>query len=327
MATKDVTLYYFPCSYYSMRVLLALYEKNIQFKERIINLIAGEQNESWFLKINRNGEIPVLELNGEYISESDLIVDVIDHTFPSGSPLVPNLETKIGQEVREFRMLLDNVDISTIMFGVLANRKFCVNELPPSEMVSLDRKGIERYFESCESTLEQKKQSCSPDEVPVFERKLEKIRNKSEAVCNESVISERLDDLERVFDQVEERLEQSKRDAGESQEYWLVGRNFTAADITAIVLMYKLHVIAIAARYFSSEKRTIVHEYYNRLMQRPSVQTSIATDNSATSYLQKQMLKSFGKKALKVAVIVGLVAICFAGFREYSKIHRGLGKV
>jgi hypothetical protein len=40
---------------------------------------------------------------------------------------------------------------------------------------------------------------------------LEKIRNKSEAVCNESVISERLDDLERVFDQVEERLEQSKR--------------------------------------------------------------------------------------------------------------------
>jgi glutathione S-transferase len=66
-------------------VLLALYEKNIQFKERIINLIAGEQNESWFLKINRNGEIPVLELNGEYISESDLIVDVIDHTFPSGT--------------------------------------------------------------------------------------------------------------------------------------------------------------------------------------------------------------------------------------------------
>lgn len=67
-----------------MQVLLALYEKNAAFKEHIVNMFTGEQNEEWFLKLNQNGEVPVLEIGGEYIAESEDIINVIDSTFTSG---------------------------------------------------------------------------------------------------------------------------------------------------------------------------------------------------------------------------------------------------
>lgn len=115
-------------------------------------------------------------------------------------------------------------------------------------------------------------------------------------------------------------------EAEETEEYWLVGRSFTAADITATVLMLNLRQIAIAARFFSAEKRPIVYEYYNRLFLRPSVQKMVAVNDSTQSYVIKQVAKSYCKKALKVGVIIGLVAICFVGYKEYSRIHKGLTK-
>ena len=75
--------FYLPL-YIIFQVLIALYENGVPFKERIVNLMNGEQNESWFLKMNRNGEVPVLELNGECIAESEVIIDVIDHISTSG---------------------------------------------------------------------------------------------------------------------------------------------------------------------------------------------------------------------------------------------------
>ncbi|XP_045191361.2 ganglioside-induced differentiation-associated protein 1-like isoform X2 [Mercenaria mercenaria] len=286
MAAKDVTLYYFPSSYFSLKALLALYEKNIPFKKRIVNMFASEQNENWYLKMNRNGEVPVLELDGEYIAESEVIIDVIDHTFTSGSILVPDLETKRGQEVREFRMLLDNIPIGIVTFGVLANRQFCIEDIT-SPLFGFDRKRT--------------------------------------GEC-ESEVAKALDELEQDFDKLAARLEQSKRDAEDAQEYWLIGTSFTAADITATILMFRLRLIGVAPRYLSSEKRPIVHEYYNRIMKRPSIQEIVDINNSTSSYVYKQTVKFYGKKALKIGLVLGLVAIGYAGYREYSKIHRGLAK-
>ncbi|XP_045191510.2 ganglioside-induced differentiation-associated protein 1-like isoform X2 [Mercenaria mercenaria] len=81
---KSVTLYYFPGSYYSLKVLHALYEKDVSFKEKHIFIVLGEQNEEWYLKKNNMGEVPCLEIDGKCTSESEAIIDVIDQTFHSG---------------------------------------------------------------------------------------------------------------------------------------------------------------------------------------------------------------------------------------------------
>lgn len=326
MESKDITLYYFPTSYYSLKVLLALYEKGIPFKERIVNTRAGEQNEEWFLKMNHNGEVPTIEFGEEYISESEVIIDVIDHTFTSGPTLEPDLETSLGQEVRDFRMMLDNVNVPLITLGVLANRKFCVENITSPILTNYDRKRAEQFYDSSYNKLLKKRKSCSPELRPAIDRKLEKWREQLASFCNESKVAECLDDLEQVFDKLDSRLAQSKQEAGESKEHWLFGGNFTAADITATMLMYRLKLIGMAPRYFSATTRPAVLEYYTSLMNRPAAQKMVAVSNSVSSYLYRQTLKSFGKKALKIGVVIGLVALGYAGYKEYSNIQKGLAK-
>ena len=69
---------------YFFQVFLTLYEKDIPFAEHVINIQSGEQNQNWYLAINKNGEVPVLKLDDRYIAESETIIDVIDETFTSG---------------------------------------------------------------------------------------------------------------------------------------------------------------------------------------------------------------------------------------------------
>lgn len=39
--------------------------------------------------MNQHGEVPMLELGGEHITESEVIIDVVDHTFTTGVEFTP----------------------------------------------------------------------------------------------------------------------------------------------------------------------------------------------------------------------------------------------
>jgi len=65
--------------------LLALNEKNGNFKERIVDIHGGDQYSEWFLRINKTGEVPVLQIGDQYLSESEDIIDLVDKTFPTGN--------------------------------------------------------------------------------------------------------------------------------------------------------------------------------------------------------------------------------------------------
>ena len=49
--------------------------------------------------------------------------------FIAENPLVPDLGTKLGQDVDTFRKLLDGVNIEMISFGVIKNQSLCTNDL------------------------------------------------------------------------------------------------------------------------------------------------------------------------------------------------------
>ena len=57
---------------------MALEEKDLEFKRTIVNITKGEQNQSWFLRINPAGEVPALQIGESFISESDIIVETLD---------------------------------------------------------------------------------------------------------------------------------------------------------------------------------------------------------------------------------------------------------
>lgn len=66
----------------SMKVLLCLMEKQLPFKSHYVNLLLFEQHEPAFLKINPNGQVPVLVHDGVAIDQSTTINEYLEDVFP-----------------------------------------------------------------------------------------------------------------------------------------------------------------------------------------------------------------------------------------------------
>lgn len=64
---------------------MALHEKRLNFETSIVNIMKGAQYESWFLKINPRGEVPVLQDDAKIIPDSNRIIDYLEDNFSNGS--------------------------------------------------------------------------------------------------------------------------------------------------------------------------------------------------------------------------------------------------
>ena len=89
----------------SLKVLLCLKEKGIAFRSHAINLQAFEQHEDWFLKINPDGQVPVLVHDGTVITESTVINEYLDDVVPE-----PPLRPSNPIEAARMRQLTKYVD-------------------------------------------------------------------------------------------------------------------------------------------------------------------------------------------------------------------------
>jgi len=83
-------LYHFEPAANSMKPLLCLSEKGVEFTSRQLNLDGKRwvQYSDAFLKINPDGQVPVLVHDGRVITESTVINEYIEDVFPE-NPLRP----------------------------------------------------------------------------------------------------------------------------------------------------------------------------------------------------------------------------------------------
>lgn len=72
------------------RVRIALNIKNINYEKINIHLVnhGGEHHSPEYRKVNPQGLVPSLEVNGQVISQSLAIINYLDETYPS-PPLLP----------------------------------------------------------------------------------------------------------------------------------------------------------------------------------------------------------------------------------------------
>ena len=83
-------MYGFWRSLAAYRVRVALKLKNVSFTEEPVNLLAGEQHDPAYLKINPQGAVPALMLDdGTVLSQSMAIMEYLDETYPAPFPLLP----------------------------------------------------------------------------------------------------------------------------------------------------------------------------------------------------------------------------------------------
>jgi glutathione S-transferase len=77
-----IELYHFGFSTCSQKVRLVLAEKGLEFVSHEINLMAGEQHDPAYVKLNPKHVVPTLVRDGQAILESSLIVKYLDDAFP-----------------------------------------------------------------------------------------------------------------------------------------------------------------------------------------------------------------------------------------------------
>jgi glutathione S-transferase len=86
----SLTLYYHPLSSFCWKTLIALYEADIAFTPRVVNL-GDPADRAAFAAVWPLAKFPVLRDDGcgETVPESSLIIDYLARTQPSAAALVP----------------------------------------------------------------------------------------------------------------------------------------------------------------------------------------------------------------------------------------------
>ena len=85
-----LTLYYHPLSSFCWKALIALYEADLAFEPRMVNL-GDPADRAAFQAVWPLAKFPVLrdEARGQTVPESTIIIDYLARTYPSAASLVP----------------------------------------------------------------------------------------------------------------------------------------------------------------------------------------------------------------------------------------------
>ncbi|XP_071084390.1 ganglioside-induced differentiation-associated protein 1-like [Haliotis cracherodii] len=252
------TLYMSGTSYYAQKVMMALFEKNEPFVEKLVNQRIDDNYESWFMKLNPLGKVPIMEDRGKIIPESDDIIDYLDKESPQAPRLVPDPSSDLGREVAHFRKLL-NVSVGIILHGLAYNPN-----LSPDYTAMKTREELDEMIAGKIAKLE-KLASEHPDLRDAYLAKIPPLQKRKEMCSNPEVVQKELDDLQTTLEEVEAKLVK-----GSPGETWLLCSDLTAADISLAVLLRRLSLSGLASVYFSPTQRPALHKYWLRLQTLPA---------------------------------------------------------
>ncbi|KAK3085834.1 hypothetical protein FSP39_009373 [Pinctada imbricata] len=294
-----------------LQAVLALLEKEVSFKKRITNIHStnGDQNEPWFMRMNPNGTVPVLKDGDKIVCESDDIIDYIDRHYHSGFTLVPDKFSDAGKEVARLRDVFNNVQYEIITFGVIRNPELSVTgpKIPVSPAAM--KKRIEMMLTSQTAYIKSMSER-HPDLRDSYRAKLEAKTSRIQKTTDVDQIREAMKKCKVVFDDVEQLLGNLKKKYG-IPDVWLVGPRFTAADVTFTILLHRLELLGLESRYFPQDKRPHIHDYYQRLLERKSLQEVLKEEKRIMVIMMSTMLK---RKLPYVAAVVAIGVAIGAAF-------------
>jgi glutathione S-transferase len=234
-----LTLYNFPQSTCSQKVRLSLWEKGLEFEDRIVDHKTREHLKPAYLALNPNGVVPTLVHDGAVIIDSSVICEYLDEVFPETSL---SMSDPVGRaHMRKWLRYFEEVPT------------------PAIRVPSFNQYLVKRYAAMTDDEYDR-----MAEDHPIrkhFYRRLGK-SNFSDAETDEA-----LDRLQQTVDRVEAALSADDRP-------WLMGDRLTIADICLLPTIdraadlglsrmwesFHPHVVAWYARY--QEREAYARTYY-----------------------------------------------------------------
>ncbi len=218
---------------------MVLAEKNLDWNDQIIDLLAGEHLDEKFRKINPRAEVPVLESESNILVDSALINEYLEECFPE-VPLLP--QNPIARyKARHWSSWIDkNLHIASgiITYAILA-RPLILKQ--PTET-------IEYLLHSL------------PDATTRSWR-----RNVLDHGLQALEVKEAITQHRKFFNRLESSLTKAHA--------WLSGCEFSLADITALPYIMRAEHVGLGD-LISFEEYPNTRSWYMRMQTRPSMQAA-----------------------------------------------------
>jgi glutathione S-transferase len=235
-----LTLYHNAISTCSQKVRLTLAEKEIEFDSKPIDLLAGQQHDPDYVKLNPKHVVPTLVDDGKVILDSTVIVEYLDACKAENS-LIP--ADPYGQA--RMRLWMKRVDdelhgkTTGVFTHAILTRKVLGNR---------SEEELEAYFAGI------------PDSS---ERDLRRILF-SEGINAPQFVGA-VERMSKFLDDMEATLSESK---------WLVGNLYTLADVSVIPYIFRLDNARMDG-FWRDGRRPHVERWLNDMKARPSFDSAI----------------------------------------------------
>jgi glutathione S-transferase len=248
--SKMLKLYHAEPVANSLKALIPLKEKGLPFESVYVDLHKFEQHEPWFVKINPEGQVPVLDHDGAVITHTSVINEYLEDAFPETPPLRPS------DPIGKARMRYWN--------------KFCDEHV--MNYVSIH--GWHRMVGVIARSVEGGEFDRLMSRIPLYEQR-EKWRT-ARSGFSEADLTNATRKIEVAVDKVEKQLLETP---------WIAGETYTLADIN----FFSYCGISIQRMFpeMQIERRAPrVVDWLERMRARPGVQAALAMPNRTNPALR-----------------------------------------
>ncbi|CAD7003118.1 unnamed protein product [Ceratitis capitata] len=267
-----LVLYFHPYNFHSQKVILILYEKNIDFIPYAIDLANGEQYSAWFLNLNPKGDVPVLQDGTFVIPNSNHIISYLDNKFRKD---VHGVLKPRGNNVDEFKKMefYENI-ISQLPVGALSLGSFIHEDLklmPKPPFIGPIRKSCLRNNEKVYEMLKRSIEEAETNKTSLL-RKLD-IQDRRKRLVQSRV------EFQKILDAVNNVLRYIDNDFKENPgREWLVSNEFSLADVSFGLLLHRLYQLGFENYYWTYGKLPYVESYFLRFKKREAYQKVIPSN-------------------------------------------------
>ena len=241
----------------TQKVLMTLHEKGLSFETEEINLFRNEQYNSEYLKLNPKGVVPTLEHEKNIIIESTLICEYLDDTFPD--PLLVPKDPFLRSKMRLWSKAVDE--------GIFeATREITFSSVFREKMKNMSKEQREKRYQNVGDPERQSRY------IAIFENGV-----------NSRYVFEGVANFEKLFKSMEIALADGRK--------WLLGDNYTLADISLTPFVARLSYLTLLDIWL--ESRPKVKDWWIRSQNKRSYEFAV---DEALTKTQKLEMETFGSK-------------------------------
>ncbi|XP_075161534.1 ganglioside induced differentiation associated protein 1 [Haematobia irritans] len=261
---NEVVVYVHPYNFYSQKVLLLLYEKNVDFTPYVVDLLNGEQYSQWFLNLNPKADVPVLQDGSFVIPDSVHIINYIENKFRGGD--YKSLKPKPSNKIENEKIILYDQIFSNLPVGALSLGSFIHDDLklvPKPPFIGPIRKTCLKNNEKVHTLLKESIDKTEDHKAALL-RKLDLQERRKRLVYSRLEYQKILDAIQNVLRFVEDDMNAN------THCEWLISNNFCMADICFGLLLLRLYQLGFENYYWSYGKMPRIESYFLRFKKRPS---------------------------------------------------------